>query len=168
MLATGLYIQRRNLRATAADRARQHPVGVGANSAFTLMEVVISLAILGVSLGGILTLYVRSAQRADWSGYSVSAQMMALGGLEQCRAAKYDPHGSPPTDALVSANFPSRVDILDPATANGIVSYGTNTTTILMISTNPELKLVRVDCTWTYPGRGVFTNSVSTYRAPNQ
>ena len=101
MRATGLHIQRLNLRAKAADRAGQHTVGLGANSAFTLMEVVISLAILGLSLGGILTLYVRSAQRADWSGYSVSAQMMALSGLEQCRAAKYDPHGSPPTDALV-------------------------------------------------------------------
>ena len=168
MRATGLHMQRLKARTKAADHAEQHTVGLGANRAFTLAEVVISLAILGISLGGILTLYVRSAQRADWSGYSVSAQMMALGGLEQCRAAKYDPHGSPPTDALVSSNFPSRVDILDPGTVNCITSYGTNTTTILTISTNPALKLVRVNCTWTYPGRGVFTNSVCTYRAANQ
>jgi prepilin-type N-terminal cleavage/methylation domain-containing protein len=168
MTATRLHIQRLNARAKAADHAGQHTVRLEADSAFTLVEVVVSLAILGISLGGILTLYIRSAQRADWSGYSVSAQMMALSGLEQCRAAKYDPHGSPPTDALVSTNFPSRVDILDPGVANGIASYGTNTTTILMISTNPALKLVRVDCAWTYPGRGVFTNSVLTYRAANQ
>ena len=168
MTATGLHLQRLNVRVKAADQAGQHTVGLGANSAFTLLEVVISLAILGISLGGILTLYVRSAQRADWSGYSVSAQMMALSGLEQCRAAKYDPHGSPPTDALVSTNFPFQVDVLDPGTANAITSYGTNTTTISTISTNPALKLVRVNCTWTYPGRGVFTNSVLTYRAANQ
>lgn len=171
MTATGLHIQRLNVRAEGAGQAGQPTVGLGANSAFTLMEVVMSLAILGLSLGGILTLYVRSAQHVDWSGYSLSAQMMALGGLEQCRAAKYDPHGSPPTDALVSANFPPRVDVLDPGATNGTTScasYGTNTTTILTISTNPALKLVRVDCTWTYPGRGVFTNSVSTYRAANQ
>jgi prepilin-type N-terminal cleavage/methylation domain-containing protein len=159
---------RQHLRAKATGQAGRHTVGLGANSAFTLLEVLIALAVLGVSLGGILTLYIRSAQRADWSGYSVSAQMMALSGLEQCRAAKYDPNGSPPTDALVSTNFPSRVDILDPGTVNGTNSYGTNTTTILTIATNPALKLVRVDCTWTYPGRGVFTNSVFTYRAPNQ
>jgi prepilin-type N-terminal cleavage/methylation domain-containing protein len=168
MTATESHIQRLNVRAKATDQAGPHTVGFGANSAFTLMEVVISLAILGMSLGGILTLYVRSAQRADWSGYSVSAQMMALSGLEQCRAAKYDPHGSPPTDALVSTNFPARVDILDPGTSSGMNSYGTNITTILMVCTNPELKMVRVDCTWTYPGRGVFTNSVFTYRAANQ
>ena len=168
MTATGLRIQRLNVRAKAADQAGPHTVGWAANAAFTLMEVVVSLAILGLSLGGILTLYVRSAQRADWSGYSVSAQMMALSGLEQCRAAKYDPHGAPPTDALVSTNFRARVDILDPGTSAGMNSYATNTTTILMVCTNPELKMVRVDCTWTYPGRGVFTNSVFTYRAANQ
>ena len=168
MPATGLNLQRLSVRSEAADHAGQRTVGLGAKSAFTLLEVAISLAVLGVSLGGILTLYIRSAQRADWSGYSVSAQMMALSGLEQCRAAKYDPNGSPPTDALVSTNFPSRVDILDPGTVNGTNSFGTNTTTILTVSTNPTLKLVRVDCTWTYPGRGVFTNSVFTYRAPNQ
>jgi Tfp pilus assembly protein PilV len=168
MPTTGLNLQRLNVSANAAEHAGPHKVGLGGKSAFTLMEVVISLGILGLSLGGILTLYMRSAQRADWSGYSVSAQIMALSGLEQCRAAKYDPYGSPPTDALVSTNFPSRVDVLDPGTANGTTSYGTNTTTILTISTNPALKLVRVDCTWTYPGRGVFTNSVFTYRAANQ
>ena len=168
MVTTELYIQRLKVRPNAAERAVPHIAGLGANRAFTLVEVVISLAILGISLGGILTLYVRSAQRADWSGYSVSAQMMALSGLERCRAAKYDPHGSPPTDALVSTNFPSWVDILDPGPVNGNNSYGTNTTTILTISTNPPLKMVRVDCTWTYPGRGRFTNSVFTYRAANQ
>jgi prepilin-type N-terminal cleavage/methylation domain-containing protein len=168
MLTTELYIQRLTVRLRAAGHARLHRAGLGANRGFTLVEVVISLAILGVSLGGILTLYVRSAQRADWSGYSVSAQMMALSGLERCRAAKYDPHGSPPTDALVSTNFPTWVDILDPGPLNGNTSYGTNTTTILTISTNPALKMVRVDCTWTYPGRGIFTNTVCTYRAANQ
>ncbi len=60
------------------------------------------------------------------------------------------------------------MDILDPGSVNGVSAYGTNTTTILTISTNPPLKLVRVDCTWTYPGRGVYTNSVFTYRAANQ
>ena len=164
----GSHTTRLNARAKPADRVVPRAVGSGANSAFTLMEVVVSLAILGLSLGGILTLYVRSAQRADWSGYSVSAQMMALSGLEQCRAAKFDPHGSPPTDALVSSNFPPRVDVLDPGNANGIASYGTNTITILTIYTNPPLKLMRAVCTWTYPGRGVFSNSASVYRAANQ
>ena len=132
------------------------------------MEVVISLAVISVSLGAILYLYVQSAVRAEFSAYSLSAQMMALSGMEQCRAAKFDPRGSPPTDNLVSSNFPVRVDILDVGTINGAITYGTNTTTITTIWTNPPLKMVEVDCVWSYPRRGLFTNSVYTYRAANQ
>jgi Tfp pilus assembly protein PilV len=132
------------------------------------MEVVISLAIISMSLGAILYLYVQSAVRAEFSAYSLSAQMMALSGMEQCRAAKYDPRGSPAIDNLVSSNFPVRVDILDVGTLNGVITYGTNTTTITTIATNPPLKMVQVDCVWTYPRRGRFTNSVYTYRAANQ
>ena len=136
--------------------------------ASTLVEVVISMLIVTISLGGILQVYIQAAASSDWSAHSLSAQMMALYGLEQCRAAKYDPRGSPPTDELVSTNFPSRVDILDLGTSSGLVAYATNTTTIMTVSTNPAVKLIRVDCVWSYPRKGRFTNSVSTYRAPSQ
>jgi Tfp pilus assembly protein PilV len=139
-----------------------------ARSAFSLVEVVVSVFIIGLGLSGILSVYVQSAFRSDWSAQSFSAQMMAMSGLEQCRAAKFDPRGSPSTDQLVSSNFPPRVDILDIGGSSSIVTYGTNTTTISTISTNPLVKMVRVDCVWSYPRRGRFTNSVMTYRAPNQ
>jgi hypothetical protein len=94
--------------------------------------------------------------------------MSALSGLEQVRAAKYDPRGTPPVDQLVSSNFPQRVYVLDVGTSMGPVTYATNVTTITTIATNPPLKMVQVDCTWFYPRRGLFTNSVFTYRAANQ
>ncbi|HVV73910.1 MAG TPA: prepilin-type N-terminal cleavage/methylation domain-containing protein [Verrucomicrobiae bacterium] len=142
--------------------------GQNAAAGFTLAEVLVALLIVGLAMGGLLSLYSQAALRADWSAYSLSAQMMALSGLEQCRAAKFDPRGAPPVDELVSSNFPSRVDILDVGTSVGKVTYATNTITILTISTNPPLKMVRVDCTWTHPQRGLFTNTVMTYRAANQ
>jgi hypothetical protein len=129
---------------------------------------VFSLAILAVALAAIMSLYVQSGTRAEWSSYSLSAQMMAIGGLERCRAAKYDPRGTPPTDNLVSSNFPPFVDVLDVGTLNGTLTYGTNTTTITTISTNPPIKMVRVDCSWAFPRRGTFTNTLFTYRAANQ
>jgi hypothetical protein len=92
--------------------------------------------------------------------------MMAVSGLEQARGAKFDPRGG--TDLLVSSNFPAKVDILDVGTSAGVTAWGTNRTTIQTISTNPWLKMVRVDCTWRFPQRGLFTNSVYTYRAPAQ
>ena len=128
----------------------------------------VSILVVGLALGGLLSLYNQAAVRSDWSAYSLSAQMMALSGLEQCRAAKFDPRGAPPVDQLVSSNFPSRVDVLDVGTSVGRVTYATNVTTILTISTNPPLKMVRVDCTWMHSQRGLFTNTVITYRAANQ
>jgi Tfp pilus assembly protein PilV len=136
-------------------------------AAFTLAEVVVSMLIITISLAGMMGVYVQAAVRSESSAYSLSAQMMAISGLEQCRAAKYDPRGSPPTNALISANFPVRVGVLESGTGSTTM-YGTNITTILTISSNPAVSMVRVDCVWRFPGRGLFTNSVYTYRAANQ
>jgi prepilin-type N-terminal cleavage/methylation domain-containing protein len=137
--------------------------------AFTLIEVVMALLIFGISLAGILSVYVQCANRLDWSSTSVDAQLKAQSGLEQCRGAKYDPAGNPATDNLVSSNFPNRVYLLDQASDSGGVSiYGTNMTTIALLSTNPLLKLVRVDCIWASRKGVLYTNTAITYRAPDQ
>ena len=146
----------------------QRKGGMRNSSAFTLIEVVVSMLILGLSVSGMLAVYVRSAVQSDWSAESLSAQMMAMSGMEQCRAAKYDPRGAPPTDDLVSTNFPSRVDVLDVGGNSAILVYGTNTTTITTVSSNAMTKMIRVDCVWSFPRRGLFTNSVMTYRGPDQ
>ncbi len=136
--------------------------------AFTLVEVVVSMMLVGVSMGGILSMYAQSALRTECSAHMLAAQMMAVGGLEQVRAAKFDPRGAPPVDQLYSTNFPQRVDVLDVGYASTVTTWATNTTTIIMASTNPIVKMVRVDCTWSFPNKGVITNTVYTYRAPNQ
>jgi len=137
--------------------------------ACTLVEIVVSLMIVAVSMGGIITMYIQAAVRSEYSAHNLAAQMMALGGLEQARGAKYDPSGAPPTDELVASNFTARVDVLDVGYTSTVMSYATNTFTITTISTNPAVKMVRVDCTWRFPSRNaVITNTVTTYRAPNQ
>jgi Tfp pilus assembly protein PilV len=135
---------------------------------YTIAEVLIALVIVSISLSGIMGVYIQAAIHSEWSALSLSAQQMALSGLEQCRVAKYDPMGSPPTDLLVSTNFPMRVDILDTSSSSAAVTFGTNYTTITSISTNPVIKYVQVDCVWSIPRRGIYTNTVCTYRAPNQ
>ncbi len=144
------------------------PAFRGPRAAFTLAEVLVSLLLLGLGMGGILSLYSQAAVRSDWSAYSLAAQFRAVGGIEQCRAAKFDPRGAPPVDQLVSSNFPVKVDILDVGTSLGKTTYATNTTTIVTLSTNPPLKMIEVDCTWSHPQRGLFTNTVITYRAADQ
>jgi Tfp pilus assembly protein PilV len=144
----------------------EHCNGKRCCAGITIIEVVVSVVIVALSIGGIMSVYTQSAVNAEWSAHSLAAQMMALSGLEQARAAKYDPLGG--TDELVATNFPVKVDKLDIGTSLGVCTYATNTTTISTISTNPAVKMIQVDCTWSFPRKGLFTNSVYTYRAANQ
>ncbi len=138
-----------------------------AQAGFTLVEVVISLALAALLIGGIVYGYIFSSKQAEWTGYSFAAQALALQRLEQTRAASWDPLSFPLIDQLQSTNFPAEVDVLDlPRTGTNIV-YATNFTTITMASTNPPLKMIRVDCVWPFLNRGVFTNTVVTLRAPD-
>jgi hypothetical protein len=135
---------------------------------FTLPEVVIAGALGALTLGGIIYGYVISAKSAEWSSYYTAAQSLAMQRLEQTRAAKWDLQAEPQIDNLVSSNFPKSIEILDiPITRTNVV-YATNLTTIATISTNPPLKMIRVDCSWTFTGHTLFTNTVVTYRSPDQ
>jgi prepilin-type N-terminal cleavage/methylation domain-containing protein len=139
------------------------------DAAFTLVEVVISMMVVGIMLAGLVSLYTQSAVRAEWSAYSLAGQMMALRGLEQTRAAKWDPRATPGVDELVATNFPQVVDILDLGPSGSGTTYATNVTTIQTVSASPPLKVIRVQCTWSFPWRGgLFTNSIFTYRGPDQ
>ena len=110
----------------------------------------------------------QTTRQAEWSAYSLAAQSLASQSLEQSRAAKWDPKGYPATDQLVSSNFPLKVQILDiPMTGSNIV-YATNITSISTVSVNPPLKMISVECIWRFLERGLFTNTVVSYRAPDQ
>jgi hypothetical protein len=136
-------------------------------SAFTLAEVVIATALGSITIGASIYGYVLAAKRAEWSGYSLAANSLAMQGVEQARACKWDPNGTPPVDQLVTANFPMKINILDiPITGTNIV-YATNYTTITEIRANPPLKMIRVDCQWMFMSDGPYTNTVVTYRSPD-
>ena len=134
---------------------------------FTLTETVVALAITGMMVGGIVTGFLQSAKQAEWSAYSYAAQSQALRGLEQVRAAKWDPQAFPPIDQLAPTNY-SVVDILDIPTAGNNVTYCTNVTTIRTISAVPPLREITVETSWRYFNRGIFTNVVRTYRTADQ
>jgi hypothetical protein len=127
-----------------------------------------AMAIALVLITGVVSGFIQTSRTAEWSSYSLAAQSLANQCLEQTRGAKWDPSGYPPTDQLVSSNFPLNIQILDiPITRSNIV-YATNLVTISTVSANPALKMVSVQCTWTFCDRGVFTNTVASYRAPDQ
>ena len=137
-------------------------------SGTTLVETIIALAIATFVIAGLITGFIQSARQTESSAYVLAAQALASQGLEQSRAAKWDPTASPVVDDLVSSNFPTVVTNLDVPGSNARLVFGTNVTTITTVSTNPQLRMVRVDCSWAFLGGQVYTNSIYTYRAPDQ
>lgn len=134
----------------------------------SLVEVIMSVAISAISVGGIMQGYIMSSQRVEWLTCSQAANSQAAQRIEQVRAAKWDSQAYPVVDEVVSTNFPTVVAPFDmPSTGNNQV-YGTNVVTITTVSVSPPLKMVSVECTWRAFNRGVVTNTITVYRSPDQ
>ena len=142
---------------------------------FTLAEVAVALAIMAIVMAAIILGFVQSSIEADWSSENLSAQALAMQGVEQAIAADWDPQANTPVDNIQQTNFPpTTTNVLDIPYSGHNYVYATNTWTITMVATNPyPLKMIRVDTTWTYTRAGPnftkhYTNTVATFRAPNQ
>lgn len=131
---------------------------------FTLAEVLISLMIIGLATGGILYGYIMAARRAEYSAYNLAAQSLAIQRIEQSRAVPWSINGE---DSLLTSNFTNRVEVLDVPIQGTNITYATNITTITVISTNPPMRMVRVDCIWNFMNKGLTTNTMVTYRSPD-
>lgn len=136
--------------------------------AFTLVEALASMFILGLMVTGIVAGFTQSHRTAEWSAYSLAAQSLAMQPIEQARAAKWDPTKAVPVDELVASNFPVRVFVLDVPASGTNRALATNRISIRTVSDDPPLREIAVECTWRFMDRGLFTNSVLTYRAPDQ
>jgi len=141
-----------------------------ATAAFTLAEVVMAIAVMGLIFAGILTSYIQSARRAEWSGYSLAAQALALQQLEQARSAKWDILDTPAVNEI--ANLPSMTwTNLDLPVSGTNYTRATNYITVhtITISSNPPVavQMVKVDTVWPFRGR-LFTNTLANYYAPDR
>jgi prepilin-type N-terminal cleavage/methylation domain-containing protein len=134
----------------------------------TLAEVVMSIAVASIAVAGSVNGYILAVNQAECSAYSLAAQSLANQRMEQVRAAKWDTAATPAVDCVTSGNFLPVVDVLDVPIAGTNIVYATSYTTITPVSTSPPYKLVRVDCVWRYMNHGTFTNTVVSYRAPDQ
>ncbi len=142
----------------------------GRNVAFTLVEVVLSVAIMALVFGGLISAYVQGAKRAEWSGYSLAAQALAVQQMEQFRAATWDTQAVPPVDQATNLPSMTYTNLDVPISGTNVVPV-TNymTVTKWQMSTNPTtyLKMIAVSTVWPWNGT-LFTNTLVTYRAPDQ
>lgn len=156
---------------------------------FTLAEVVISVAVTGLVFAGILTGYVQSARNAEWSGYSLAAQALAVQQIEQGRSAVWDYSTGIGRNELTNLNLINLQYNSGTKTAKGYswgtldlpysgtnVVRATNFVTIRMFyfnnNANPpvQLQMMQVDTVWPFTvgtAAKYFTNTVATYFAPD-
>jgi type II secretory pathway pseudopilin PulG len=146
--------------------------GARSGLGFTLVEVVLSMALLALVVEGAFLGYVKFTSQAEWSARSLAAQSLASQGAEQARSARWDPLkwpqgvGPGKSDELGLTNYQQSCT-LDIA-MNGQPLIATNFVSVTKVSDNPPVRQIRSDCIWSFMSRGPFTNTVILLRAPDQ
>jgi hypothetical protein len=134
----------------------------------TLVEVVIALAITGLTVGGIVAGYISCATAAVKAELVQAASARAMERIEETHSATWDTSVWPAVDQLVATNFPDKIVSLDmPESGSGGTS-ATIQTTISQISLTPPIRSIRVDCIWQFKGAVWITNTIETIRSPDQ
>jgi len=144
-----------------------NPSGFG-RAAMTLIEVVVALALAGLIVAGIVSGYIFCLNASEKGALTMAANSRALERIEQTRSAQWDTSVSPAVDQLVGANFPDITVVLDQSGTTTNITAATVRTEITQLSSAPPLRRVRVDCIWQFRGVERVTNSIETYRAPDQ
>jgi type II secretory pathway pseudopilin PulG len=158
------------------------------SAAMTLVEVLFSIVILAMIMGGIIMGYVQANRMAEFSSMSLAAQSTASQGAEQAIAAKWDtqlgttntgpgtgdvtPPGVYINGLGTNQNLGSNYYSLDiPVSGAAILVTNIITITQITNATYPSVKYrqIQSDAIWTFPLTGVtYTNTVVTMRAPDQ
>jgi prepilin-type N-terminal cleavage/methylation domain-containing protein len=149
-------------------------------AAFTLIEILIAMFILGIVLSGLIYGYVQANWTAEWSSMSLAAQSYASQGAEQARAADWRPrdwpvaYGPGTMDELTNGSIIVNVDFMDiptkgTPTSTNFQFWVTNIVYVTNISANPPLRQIRSDAIWTFPMNGTLcTNTVILLRTSDQ
>ncbi len=150
---------------------------------FTLVELVIAVAIAALLFGGILKSYIQTGTRIQWTGYSLAAGAQASEVIEQAKAATWDPSQATPVNQLINLSLSGAsynaatktytgysVGTLDVPYTTTNTLYATNFITVQMINVdaNPNVvcQFIRVDTVWPF-GKRYCTNTVCTIVAPD-
>jgi prepilin-type N-terminal cleavage/methylation domain-containing protein len=133
-----------------------------AGAGFTLVEVVMSIAILALVMGGMLCGYIQTNQWAEWSSLSLAAQSFASQWAEQTQAEKWDTHtdltgtGYGTSNELLTTNYTRTNSMLIPGTGQSVIV--TNYVSITSVCASPQVRQIRVDCVWQFPLTAIWTN----------
>jgi prepilin-type N-terminal cleavage/methylation domain-containing protein len=135
--------------------------------AFTLIEVVVALAISVLVMTGMFKGYNIASRRAQYSAYQLAASQMAMQQMESIVAATWVVSGTSVTNILSPTLSGTQVNALCLPNSGTNLVYATNYATVTNISLNPPYIYVQVNCVWSFMGMGTFTNTVAVLRGPD-
>jgi prepilin-type N-terminal cleavage/methylation domain-containing protein len=174
---------------------RHHRTRYARVDAFTLVELLIAITLLALAMAGLIYGYAQTNRLAMWSSMSAAAQSYALQGMEQVRAAQWNPWdfttntGSWSENQVVAGSVITQQDLLDipmkgnPYSAGAVTNGGfsnylffaTNYITVTAVSSSQQgsyqadLRQIASVCYWTFPFTGkMYSNTVITLRASDQ
>ncbi|MEI6780174.1 MAG: hypothetical protein WCQ21_04565 [Verrucomicrobiota bacterium] len=140
-------------------------------AAYTLVEVVICVFIMMLLFAGIITAYIQTSYRAEWSGYSLAAQALGIQQLEQAKSAVWDIQQTPVQDEI--AKMPRvTAAVLDLPVSGTNYVWATNYATVFLVPTplaGVSNYMVKVDTVWPFRWKNTtvyFTNTIADYFAP--
>jgi prepilin-type N-terminal cleavage/methylation domain-containing protein len=153
-----------------------------AANAFTLVEVLMALALMALVMSGLMYGYVQANRMTEWCSMSLSAQSYASQGAEQARAADWRPRDSstntgpntkdelPATNYVLSgSNYIMDIPIKGSPSSTNFAFFVTNKIYVTDLSSNPYLRQIRSDAIWIFPRTGkLYTNTLILLRAPDQ
>jgi len=166
-------------------KSKRRSAGGYSPSGFTLVEVVVALAVVALLFGGMLASYIQTSRQAEWAGYSLAAQAIGIRQIEQARSAVWD--CSIGKNELTNLNLLAwtynpatkvgtgyATNILDLPVSGTSIVVATNFVTVKMLNlagfTNAQVQMVTVDTVWpflTSSGTRLFTNRTATYFGPD-
>ncbi len=135
---------------------------------FTIEEVVVAVSIIGITATATVSGYTNVSKRSEWSNRQAAASQLAAQRIEQVRSARWDTLASPVVDEIGKTSFTESKVLLDLPQRDEAPVEARLQTSVEQISDDPPLKLVRVDIIWPNLDGRVFTNTLVSYRAPNQ
>ena len=151
-----------DLPGTCATKAR--------TAGFTLAEVVVCIFIIMLVFAAIITAYTQTSYRAEWSGYSLAAQALAVQQLESAKAAVWDPLQSTNKDEI-SQLSPVSWALLDLPVSGTNYVYATNYITVTLVPNGVYSNyMVKVETVWPFRWKNqvaYFTNTLADYYAPD-
>jgi prepilin-type N-terminal cleavage/methylation domain-containing protein len=137
-------------------------------SGFTLAETMVSIMILGLVFAGTLLTYTRAEQRAEWSGYSLAAEMLCAKTMEQFHAVLWDTQTLPTNNGTLNIPLTS-TNLLDIPVAGTNAVWAVTTANITSFAGPGPCyyEMITVNTAWAWQGQN-FTNTLVAYRAPDQ